>query len=99
MLRTRKVFVRALHRQPTLGSVDVLVNNAAVWTDPPIMRLEPADGIIVPGNQPLSVFEFVYPENPYMLRPLVLRSHFDGAPVVFQIENVIGATVAWRSTW
>ena len=62
-----------------------------MWTDPPIIQLEPADGVIVPGNQPLSVFDFVYPENPYMLRPLVLRSHFDGAPVVFQIENVM-----WR---
>ena len=53
------------------------------------MGTETEYGIIVPGNQPLSVFDFVYPENPYLLRPLVLRAYFNGAPVVFQIENVM----------
>lgn len=54
--------------------------------DPPLVKLEAADGSIGPGAAP-QLDDFLYPENPNMLRPLVLRSYF-GHQDVFQIDNV-----------
>lgn len=55
-------------------------------TDPPLLKLEPADGVIVPGVAP-GLHAFVYPENPNLVRPLVLRTYFGNDPV-FQIDDV-----------
>jgi M6 family metalloprotease-like protein len=63
---------------------------SSMGQDPPVVKLEPADGTIAP-NQPLDPNDFVYPENPELLRPLILRSYYGDRDAVFQIENVV-----WR---
>jgi hypothetical protein len=67
-----------------------VLEGSSMWQDPPIVKLEPADGHITPGA-PLDPLDFLYPENPVMLRPLVLRSYFGSGPDVFRIENLV-----WR---
>jgi hypothetical protein len=54
--------------------------------DPPRLKLEPADGSIVPDTRPEAT-DFVYPENPAMRLPLVFRNYVTGYPV-FQIDAV-----------
>lgn len=54
--------------------------------DPPLVKLEVADGYIDPGVAP-QIDDFLYPENPSLLSPLVLRSYF-GDQEVFQIDNL-----------
>jgi hypothetical protein len=54
--------------------------------DPPLVKLEAADGYIHPDSYP-ELEDFLYPENPNLLRPLVLRSYF-GAQDVFEIDNL-----------
>ena len=61
-----------------------------MWRNPPIVKLEPADGSIR-HTDGLNQADFVYPENPDLLRPMVLRSYYGEAPEIFRIENV-----AWR---
>ena len=64
-----------------------VLEGSSMWQDPPVVKLEPADGRIVP-NEPLDPNDFVYPENPLLLRPMVLRSYYDDGQEVFRIENV-----------
>ena len=59
-------------------------------TDPPLLKLEPADGAIMPGTAP-ALDDFLYPENYRMQMPLVLRSYYGGQEV-FRIEHVQRAT-------
>jgi hypothetical protein len=54
--------------------------------DPPLMKLEPADGQIA-TNQAPDLTDFFFPENGTMQLPLVLRSYFAGVPVA-RIERV-----------
>lgn len=56
------------------------------WQDPPLLKLEAADGAIAPGALP-TVHDFLYPGNPQMTLPLVLRSYFGGEEV-FRVTNV-----------
>ena len=46
---------------------------SSMWQDPPLVKLEPADGEIAP-NQALDPNDFIFPENPELPRPFVLRS-------------------------
>jgi hypothetical protein len=56
--------------------------------NPPLMKLEPADGAIAPG-EPTQADDFLSPENPYMILPMVLTSYYGDAPEVFRIQNVV----------
>lgn len=56
------------------------------WQDPPLLKLEAADGAIAPGALP-TVSDFLYPGNPHMTLPFVLRSYFGGEEV-FRVTNV-----------
>ena len=55
---------------------------------PQFVKLEPADGTNTYDGV-LHLDDFVSPENPSLLRPLVVRSYFAGQPEVFRIENVV----------
>lgn len=57
-----------------------VLENSSQWIDPPLLKLEPADGQIAPDQAP-QFTDFLYPGNPDQLQPLVLRSHFAGVPV------------------
>lgn len=56
------------------------------WEDPPLMKLEAADGVIAPNDVP-ELTDFLFLDNPVMKRPLVLRSYF-GGDEVFRIDNL-----------
>ena len=82
--RPQEYFLIEYRRRPDsgYGSQNPLFNGLAVYhvlegssmaQDPPIVKLEPADGHIRPGG-PLDPADFVYPENPGLLRPLVVQS-------------------------
>ncbi len=62
-------------------------DGSSMWQDPPIVKLEPADGEIQP-NQPLDPDDFAYPENPRLLRPMIVRSYDGDGDEVFRITNV-----------
>jgi M6 family metalloprotease-like protein len=81
------------------GSADVEFNGLAVyhvlegssmWQNPPLMKLEPADGSIAP-SQPADPNDFLSPDNPAMILPLTLLSYFGGGQEVFRLDNL-----AWR---
>jgi hypothetical protein len=63
-----------------------VLETSAQWTDPPLLKLEPADGSIVPDTAP-EITDFVYPQNPSMQLPLILRSYYSGNEV-FRINAV-----------
>jgi hypothetical protein len=50
------------------------------WADPPLVKLEPADGTTVLSAPERT--DLAYPENPGMVLPLLLRTYFGGDPVV-----------------
>ena len=79
-------------RNPPFNGLAIyhVLEGSSMAQDPPVLKLEPADGHIVPGA-PLNPADFAYPENAAMLRPLVLRSYFGDGREVFRIDNV-----AWR---
>jgi M6 family metalloprotease-like protein len=54
---------------------------------PPLLKLEPADGVSTYDGV-LHHDDFVSPDNPALLRPLVLRGYFGDSPEIFRIENV-----------
>jgi hypothetical protein len=58
--------------------------------DPPLVKLEPADGTTASSLTPAPT-DFAYPGNPAMPCPFVLRTYFGGDPV-FQLQNL-----AWTS--
>ncbi len=88
------------HRPPSgYGSQDVDFNGLAVYhvlegssmsQNPPLMKLEPADGRITP-SQPTDPNDFLSPDNPAMILPLILLSYFGEGQEVFRLDNV-----AWR---
>ena len=67
-----------------------VIAGSSMWQDPPLVKLEPADGEIAP-NQPLDPNDFISPENPELSRPFVVRSYYDDRDEIFRIDNV-----AWR---
>lgn len=58
--------------------------------DPPLIKLEPADGTTASNLTPAPT-DFAYPGNPAMPCQFVLRTYFGGDPV-FELENF-----AWTS--
>lgn len=56
------------------------------WTDPPLLKLEPADGAIAPDTAP-EQDDFVYPGNPSMQLPLIFHSYYGGGEI-FRINEV-----------
>jgi M6 family metalloprotease-like protein len=67
-----------------------VLEGSSMGQDPPLVKLEPADGGIVP-NQEVDPNDYAYPENLVLLRPMVLRSYYNDRDEVFRIENVV-----WR---
>ena len=67
-----------------------VLDGSSMWQDPPIVKLEPADGINAP-NEPLDPNDFLYPENPELLRPFGVRSYYDEREEVFRIDHIV-----WR---
>jgi hypothetical protein len=63
-----------------------LLEGSSQWVDPPLMKLEPADGSIAPDTAP-ELTDFVHPENPDMQTPVVLRSYI-GDLEVASLDNV-----------
>ncbi|HEX7677580.1 MAG TPA: hypothetical protein VF713_05610 [Thermoanaerobaculia bacterium] len=59
-------------------------SNQAV--DPPLLKLEPADGTTATTLVPAPT-DFAYPGNPAMRSPFVLRTYFGGDPV-FQLDHL-----------
>jgi hypothetical protein len=57
-----------------------VLENSSQWIDPPLLKLEAADGHIAPGEAP-QFNDFYYPGNPDMKSPRVLRSYSAGIPV------------------
>jgi M6 family metalloprotease-like protein len=55
-------------------------------TDPPLLKLEPADGSIRPDTSPEQT-DLFYPGNPGMRMPVVFRSYF-GNQSVFRLVNL-----------
>jgi hypothetical protein len=99
--RESEYFLFEYRTRPATGyaSDDANYNGLAVYhvlegssmaQDPPIVKLEPADGSIQP-SQPLDVNDLASPDNPLLLRPMVLFSYYGDNQEVFRIENV-----AWR---
>jgi hypothetical protein len=58
-------------------------------SDPPLLKLEAADGAIAPNAVP-ELSDFLSPDNLAMKRPLVLRSYFDDKEV-FRLDNLYRA--------
>jgi hypothetical protein len=67
-----------------------VLSGSSMWQDPPLVKLEPADGTNAP-NQPLDPNDFLYPGNPGLTAPFIARSYYDDRDAVFRIENL-----AWR---
>ena len=63
---------------------------SSMWQDPPLVKLEPADGEIAP-NEALDPNDFILPKNPELRRPFVVRSYYDDRNEIFRIDNVV-----WR---
>ena len=66
-----------------------VLKNSNQWTDPPLLKLEAADGFIAAGALP-ELTDFLFIDNLSMRRPLVLRSYFGGGEV-FRIDNLYAA--------
>ena len=56
------------------------------WSDPPLLKLEPADGLNAPDTGPDRT-DFFYPHNSRLQQPIVLRSYF-GNQEVFRLNNL-----------
>jgi hypothetical protein len=67
-----------------------VLDGSSMWQDPPLVKLEPADGINAP-NEALDPNDFLYPGNPELLRPFGVRSYYDARDKVFQIDDLV-----WR---
>ena len=67
-----------------------VLEGSSMWQDPPLVKLEPADGEIAP-SEPLDPNDFISPDNPALKRPFVVRSYYDDRHEIFRIDNV-----AWR---
>jgi hypothetical protein len=82
------------------GSADVYFNGLAVYhvvegssmsQDPPLLKLEPADGNIQPG-QSTDPNDFYSPDNSSMIHPGIFFSYVGDGPEVFRLDNL-----AWRN--
>ena len=96
--RASEYFLIEYRKRPSTGygSDDVAYDGLAVYhvlegssmaQDPPIVKLEPADGSIQP-SQPLDVNDLASPEDPLLLRPMAVYSYFGDGQEFFRLENV-----------
>lgn len=95
--RPSEYFLIEYRRRPDsgYGSVAPPYNGLAIYhvlegssqqIDPPLVKLEAADGYIEPDGFP-QLNDFLSPANPDMRMPLIVRSYFDGQEV-FRIDNL-----------
>jgi M6 family metalloprotease-like protein len=56
--------------------------------DPPLVKLEPADGRINPGAWPDPASDLIYPGNPSWTPPLVMYTYDRVPQEVFRLDNV-----------
>ena len=56
--------------------------------DPPLVKLEPADGRIDPGDWPDPAADLIYPGNPSWVPPLVMYTYDRVPQEVFRLDNV-----------
>ncbi len=96
--RGSEYFLIEYRKRPSTGygSDDVAYDGLAIYhvlegssmgQNPPIVKLEPADGSIQP-SQPLDVHDLASPENPLLLRPMAVYSYFGDGQEAFRLENV-----------
>jgi hypothetical protein len=105
MVPTNKPFeyflIEYRHRPSSgFGSQDVDFNGLAVYhvlegssmsQDPPILKLEPADGTVLP-SQPTDPNDFFSPDNASMIQPAMFSSYIGDGQEVFRLDHV-----AWRN--
>ena len=78
------------HAPPYSGLVVYhVLEGSNQWSNPPLLKIEAADGQIAAGSSP-QLSDFLFIDNPSMNRPLILRSYFGGAEV-FKIDNLFWA--------
>jgi hypothetical protein len=65
-----------------------VLEGSSMWQDPPLMKLEPADGSAVPGTG-ADPGNFFHPDNPAMILPMTFRSYYHDGNEVFRIDNVV----------
>jgi hypothetical protein len=96
--RPEEYFLLEYRKRPTSGfgssmAFDVdgvavyhVLEGSSQWVDPPLVKLEPADGTtqanLVPEHD-----DFAYPGNPGMTSPFVLHTYFGGDDL-FRLENL-----------
>jgi len=96
--RPYEYFLIEYRKKPAsgFGSADVDFNGLAVYhvlegssmgQDPPILKLEPADGTIAPG-QPTDPNDFFSPVNAAMILPRAFYSYFGDGQQVFRLDHV-----------
>ncbi len=75
-------------RAPAYDGVVVyhVLEGSNQWMDPPLLKLEAADGFIAADAAP-DLDDFLFPDNPAMQLPRVFRSYFGGAEV-FRINRL-----------
>jgi len=65
-----------------------VLEGASMSQDPPLVKLEPADGRINPGDWPDPGTDLIYPGNPSWGLPLVMYSYDRVPQEVFRLDNV-----------
>lgn len=96
-LRDNEYFLIEYRHRPDsgFGSAAPLYNGLAVYhifensnqsNNPPLVKLEAADGYIAPDSSP-ELTDFLYPENFNMQRPFAVHSYYGGRKI-FEIDNL-----------
>ncbi|MFI3187841.1 MAG: hypothetical protein QX198_17835 [Methylococcaceae bacterium] len=96
-LRDNEYFLIEYRHRPDsgFGSIALPYNGLAVYhvlesssqsINPPLVKLEAADGYIAPDSSP-ELTDFLYPENFNMQRPFVVHSYYGGRKI-FEIDNL-----------
>ena len=79
------------HNDPYNGlAIYHVLEGSSQGQNPPLIKMEPADGSIVPGV-PIDPNDLASPDNPAMVSPFVLWSYYGDNQEVFRVENL-----AWR---
>ena len=65
-----------------------VLEGAHMSQDPPLVKLEPADGRINPGAWPDPASDLIYPGNPSWTPPLVVYTYDQVPQEVFRLDNV-----------
>lgn len=75
-----------------------VLETSSRFQNPPQLKLEPADGAIVP-NEEAQTNDFLYPGHPNAGSPMILKSYVGGGEV-FRIQNLawVGSTLRFDVT-